>query len=204
MGGSGMVQASAVIQSATQPSLIEGISWESFEAIEAAFSEVAGIRLAYLDGVIELMPISNEHEELKSTLGCLLEVYLRAKGIRYYVRGGPSLGQKEDAARRQPDESYNIGTKKDRADIAIEVVLTSGGIDKLECYKRFGIPEVWFWQEGSLRLYALNEGSYRQIFVSQFLPKLDLGKLVAAANLPDQYDAVTEYMNSLSQENEVD
>jgi Uma2 family endonuclease len=192
-----MVQALPAIQRSAQSSLIEGISWESFEAIEAAFSDVAGIRLAYLDGAIEFMPISNEHEELKSTLGCLLEVYLRAKGIRYYVRGGPSLGQKEDAARRQPDESYNIGTKKDRADIAIEVVLTSGGIDKLECYKRFGIPEVWFWQEGSLRLYALNEGSYRQIFVSQFLPELDLGEIVASANLPDQYDAVTRYMDSL-------
>jgi Uma2 family endonuclease len=193
-----VVLASAAIQHANQSSLIEGISWDSFEAIEAAFSEVAGIRLAYLDGVIEFMPISNEHEELKSTLGRLLEVYLRAKDIRYYIRGGPSLGQKEDAARRQPDESYNIGSKKDRADIAIEVVLTSGGIDKLECYKRFGIPEVWFWQEGSLRLYALNEGSYRQIFVSQFLPDLDLGEIVAAANLPDQYDAVTQYMDSLN------
>lgn len=198
------MNSATLIRELNQSSLIDGITWESFEAIEAAFSEVAGIRLAYLDGVIELIPISNEHEELKSTLGLLLEAYLRAKGIRFYARGGPSLGQKEDSARRQPDESYNIGAKKDRADIAIEVVLTSGGIDKLECYKRFGIPEVWFWQEGSLRLYALNEGSYRQIFVSQFLPQLDLAKLVAAANLPDQYDAVTEYMKSLSQENEVD
>jgi Uma2 family endonuclease len=199
-----MVQTLPAIQRTTQSSLIEGVSWESFEAIEAAFVEVAGVRLAYLDGVIEIMPISNEHEELKSTIGCLLEVYLRAKGIRYYVRGGPSLGQKDDAARRQPDESYNIGAKKDRADIAIEVVFTSGGIDKLECYKRFGIPEVWFWQDGSLRLYALGDGTYRQIFVSQFLPELDLGQLVTAANLPDQYDAVTAYMNSLSKANEVD
>jgi Uma2 family endonuclease len=199
-----MTQASALVRDSAQPNLIDGISWEKFEAIEAVFSDVAGIRLAYLDGVIEIMPISNEHEELKSTLGRLLEVYLRAKGIRYYVRGGPSLGHKEDAARRQPDESYNIGSKKARADIAIEVVFTSGGIDKLECYKRFGIPEVWFWQDGSLRLYGLRDGTYQQIFVSQFLPELDLGKLVTAANLPDQYDAVTEYMNSLSQENEVD
>ncbi|WP_404789426.1 Uma2 family endonuclease [Altericista sp. CCNU0014] len=195
-----MVQALPAIQRSTQSSLIEGVSWESFEAIEAAFSDVAGIRLAYLDGVIEFMPISNEHEELKSTIGRLLEVYLRAKGIRYYIRGGPSLGTKEDSARRQPDESYNIGSKKDRADIAIEVVLTSGGVDKLESYRRFGVPEVWFWQDGSLRLYALRDESYQQIFVSQFLPNLDLGKLVAAANLPDQYDAVTEYMNDLSQE----
>uniref|UniRef100_UPI0030842164 Uma2 family endonuclease n=1 Tax=Petrachloros mirabilis TaxID=2918835 RepID=UPI0030842164 len=189
-----MTQATSTLQQTRQPSLIEGISWETFEAIEAAFASVAGIRLAYLDGVIELMPISDDHEELKSTLGRLLEVYMRAMGIRYYVRGGPSLGSKGDAARRQPDESYNIGTKKDRADIAIEVVLTSGGIDKLACYQRFGIPEVWFWQEGSLRLYGLREGAYQQVFVSQFLPDLDLAELVAAANLPDQYDAVTAYM----------
>jgi Uma2 family endonuclease len=195
-----MVQALPAIQRSTQSSLIEGVSWESFEAIEAAFSEVAGVRLAYLDGVVDIMPISNEHEELKSTIGRLLEVYLRAKGIRYYIRGGPSLGTKEDSARRQLDESYNIGTKKDRADIVIEVVLTSGGVDKLASYKRFGIPEVWFWQDGSLRLYALRDGNYQQIFVSQFLPALDLGKLVAAANLPDQYDAVTDYMNSLNQD----
>jgi Uma2 family endonuclease len=199
-----MVQTLPAIQRSTQSSLIEGVSWESFEAIEAAFSEVAGVRLAYLDSVVEIMPISDEHEELKSTIGLLVEVYLRAKGIRYYVRGGPSLGTKEDSTRRQPDESYNIGSKKDRADIAIEVVLTSGGVDKLESYRRFGIPEVWFWQDGSLRLYALRDKSYQQIFVSQFLPVLDLGKLVAAANLPDQYDAVTEYMNDLNQGNEVD
>ncbi len=194
-----MTQVLAGKNVSSLPSLIDGISWEKFEAIEAAFSDVAGIRLAYLDGVIEIMPISNEHEELKSTLGRLLEVYLRARGIRYYVRGGPSLGNKDDAARRQPDESYSIGSKKDRADIAIEVVLTSGGIDKLECYKRFGIPEVWFWQDGSLRLCGLKDGNYQQIFVSQFLPVLDLGKLVAAANVTDQYDAVTEYMKSVSE-----
>ncbi|NJN39382.1 MAG: Uma2 family endonuclease, partial [Acaryochloridaceae cyanobacterium CSU_3_4] len=168
-----------------------------FEAIEAVFSEVAGIRLSYLEGVVEIMPVSDEHEEIKSTLGCLLEAYLRAKGMRYYVRGGSSLGSKDDSARRQPDESYNIGTKKDRADIAIEVVFTSGGIDKLECYRRFGIPEVWFWQEGSLRLYALRKGAYQQIFISQFLPDLDLGRIVAVANLPDQYDAVTSFMDFL-------
>jgi Uma2 family endonuclease len=199
-----MTQVLAGVNVSSLPSLIEGISWEKFEAIESVFSDVAGIRLAYLDGVIEIMPISNEHEELKSTLGRLLEVYLRAKGIRYYVRGGASLGNKDDAARRQPDESYNIGSKKDRADIAIEVVFTSGGIDKLECYKRFGIPEIWFYQDGSLRLYGLKGGNYQQIFASQFLPELDLAKLITAANLPDQYDAVTEYMNSLNQENEVD
>ncbi|MGB7416784.1 MAG: Uma2 family endonuclease, partial [Thermosynechococcaceae cyanobacterium] len=122
----------AVARELKTVSLIDGVSWDSFEAISTAFAEVPGVRLTYLDGVVEIMPVSDEHEEIKSTLGLLLEAYLRSEGIRYYVRGGPpSLGDRGDAAHREPDESYNIGTKKDRADIAIEVVLTSGGIDKL-------------------------------------------------------------------------
>ncbi len=195
-----MIQTITTQSSLEQVSLIHGVGWEQFEGIEAAFTDVAGVRLSYLDGVIEIMPISNEHEELKSTIGRLLEVYLRKQGIRYYVRGGPSLGSQGDAARRQPDESYNIGSKKDRADIVIEVVLTSGGVDKLECYKRFRIPEVWFWQFGNLTLYALRNGSYHQVFHSQFLPDLDLAQLVDFANLLDQYDAVTEYLKALTKE----
>jgi Uma2 family endonuclease len=194
-----MIQATKPQTNSEQSSLLYGLGWEKFEAIESAFTDVAGVRLSYLDGVVEIMPISDEHEEVKSTLGLLLVTYMRTKGIRFYVRGGPSMGSKGDAARRQPDESYNIGTKKDRADIAIEVVFTSGGIDKLECYRRFGIPEVWFWQDGSLKLYSLKQENYHQIFRSQFLPDLDLGQLVDFANLPDQYDAMTGYANVLTQ-----
>jgi hypothetical protein len=38
---------------------------------------------------------------------------------------------------------------------------------------------------------------YQQVFASQFLPVLDLSRMVAAANLTDQtdqYDAVTPFM----------
>ncbi len=32
----------------------------------------------------------------------------------------------------------------------IEVVVSSGGINKLEAYKRLQIPEVWFWMNDEL------------------------------------------------------
>jgi Uma2 family endonuclease len=44
------------------------------------------------------------------------------------------------------DECYCIGTEKEFPDIALEVIVTSGGVDNLEVYKRLGIKEVWFWQ----------------------------------------------------------
>ena len=63
---------------------------------------------------------------------------MRASGIRFYGKGGPTLGNRELGGRKEPDDSYDIGAPKTVPDIAIEVVITSGGIDTLEFYKRLG------------------------------------------------------------------
>ena len=64
---------------------LTGVSWTEMEALEAAFENIAGVRFAYLDGILDIMTISPEHEEIKSTIGALLEAYLRAKGFWYYI-----------------------------------------------------------------------------------------------------------------------
>jgi Uma2 family endonuclease len=71
----------------------------------------------------------------------------------------------------QADESYCIGSAKPIPDLSIEVVFTSGGISKLERYKALGVPEVWFWEDGLLKLYHLQDNSYEPIERSQ-LPGL--------------------------------
>jgi len=47
---------------------------------------------------------------------------------------------------------------KDLPDIAIEVVLTSGGIEKLPVYAGLGVREVWFWEDDAFHLHALRVG----------------------------------------------
>jgi len=172
------------------------VSWSQFESLEAAFESVGGIKFAYLDGILEIMTVSPEHEESKSTIGLLIEAYLREKGIRFYVKGSPTLGSKELGARKEPDESYNLQTKKAIPDLAIEVIFTSGGIDKLQLYKRLGIPEIWFWEDGVLSIYYLRE-DYEQVDRSELLPELDIALLVRYVTYFDQYDAVTEFIKAL-------
>ncbi|MEG4495641.1 Uma2 family endonuclease [Microcoleus sp. F10-C6] len=187
----------AVKNSVTDSCLtLRGVSWSQFESLEAAFESVGGIKFAYLDGILEIMTVSPEHEESKSTIGLLLEAYLREKGIRFYVKGGQTLGSKELGARKEPDESYNLQTKKAIPDLAIEVVFTSGGIDKLQLYKRLGIPEVWFWEDGVLSIYYLRE-EYEKVDRSELLPELDIALLVRYVTYFDQYDAVTEFIKAL-------
>lgn len=173
-----------------------GVSWSQFESLEAAFESVGGIKFAYLDGILEIMAVSPEHQDTKSTIGILLEAYLREKGIRFYIKGSPTLGSKELGARKEPDESYNLLTKKAIPDLAIEVVFTSGGIDKLQLYKRLGIPEVWFWEDGVLSIYYLRQ-EYEKVDRSELLPELDIALLVRYITYFDQYDAVTEFIKAL-------
>jgi Uma2 family endonuclease len=172
------------------------VSWSQFESLEAAFESVGGIKFAYLDGILEIMTVSPEHEETKGTIRALLEAYLREKSIRFYIKGSPTLGSKELGARKEPDESYNLQTKKAIPDLAIEVIFTSGGIDKLQLYKRLGIPEIWFWEDGVLSIYYLRE-DYEQVDRSELLPELDIALLVRYVTYFDQYDAVTEFIKAL-------
>jgi Uma2 family endonuclease len=177
--------------------VVSGVEWEQFLTLETAFADIEGIRFTYLDGVLEIMPVSDEHEDVKSTLRVLLEAYLRHAGIRFYVRGNPTLGDKNLGARKEPDESYNFGSKKLIPDLAIEVVITSGGIDKLQIYQRLGVPEVWFWQDGNLSIYCLNPNltdKYERSLRSQLLPNLDLDLLIRFINYSDQYDAAIEFI----------
>jgi Uma2 family endonuclease len=176
------------------------VSWEQFEAIEQSFESIVGVKFAYLDETLEIMTISPEHEDFKATLRMLLEAYLRAERIRFYGRGGPSLGNQELGARSEPDESYNLGTRKPFPDLVIEVVITSGGVDKLEGYHRMGVSEVWFWEDGVLTFHHLRANGYEEVEKSELLPNLPLDIFKKYVVYHDQYDAVNEFTAAVQEQ----
>jgi Uma2 family endonuclease len=178
--------------------VLDSISWEKFEQIEKTFQDIEGVRFIYLDGELEItMSPSKEHEETKSLIGNLLESYMRHKGIRFYMWGSTTIGNRKITGRKEPDESYNISSKKDIPDLAIEVVLTSGDINILEIYRRIGVPEVWFYQDKLLTVYVLRDEQYVRVNQSQLLPELNLDNFTKYINHQDQYDAMTEFIDSI-------
>jgi len=177
-----------------------GISWERFNQIESSFDGVDSLKLTYLRGVLEIMsPVGEEHEYVKSTIGNLLETFMRKAGIRFYRRGGFTL-KKKGYVSAEPDESYCIGTNKKVPDIVIEVIFTSGSVDKLELYKPQNIPEVWFWKASQLQVFHLTDGKYELVSRSQFFPDLDLEILRHYINYQDQYDAMLAFEARLREE----
>lgn len=173
---------------------LKDISWEQFKGIEGHLQDNHSVKLTYLSGVLEIMsPVGDKHEEVKRTLGLLLETYMRELGIRFYARGGFTL-EEPGYASGTPDESYSIGVKKEVPDIVLEIIVTSGTINRKELYKPKKVPEVWFWKSNSLKIFRLNDsGEYEEVNRSGFFPDLDPALLLNYIAMPDQYDAVAEF-----------
>ncbi|MBN3961363.1 Uma2 family endonuclease [Nostoc sp. NMS8] len=161
---------------------VADVSWEEFKGIEVQQKDNPNVRLSYLSRILEIMsPIGDKHEYVKTTLGYLLEAYMRELGIRFYGRGGYGSGT--------PDESYCIGSNKETRDI-----VTSGTINRKELYKPKKVPEVWFWKSNQIKTFRLNPADeYGEVHRSGFFPNLDPTLLLQYIGHPDQYDAVALY-----------
>jgi len=143
------------------------------------------------------MAPSRRHEIDKKHLGILLEDYFIEKEIRFYPMGSTTLRSELTARGIEPDECYCIGADKEIPDLAIEIVVTSGGINSLKVYAGLGVPEVWFWEKGRLSVFCLQDGEYIKVTQSRLLPDLDLDLLTSYLDADDAFDALLEFRQKI-------
>ncbi|MBW4675789.1 MAG: Uma2 family endonuclease [Desmonostoc geniculatum HA4340-LM1] len=174
-------------------------TWEEFEKLEALTANAPGLRITYLDGCVEFMTLGEQHEIIKSILAILLETYFFEIGINFIPVGSATRRRKEKGTSFEPDESYYLGEKKENPDLAIEINITSGSIDKLEKYKRFKITEVWFWENNQLSLYHLTNDNYEEISQSKLLPELDINLLARCVLMASVNEARKEFIKGIRQ-----
>ncbi|MDJ0729600.1 MAG: Uma2 family endonuclease [Crocosphaera sp.] len=174
---------------------LNNISWDEYEGLLGIFKDKPLLRLSYLQGNLEIMTNSPEHEMIKTLMGRLIEIYALEKGINLYGCGSATYKTEAKVRGLEPDESYCFGSRKEIPDLAIEVIITSGGIDKLKIYQGLNVPEVVFWQEGKLTLYRLiNEiEGYQKVEQSKFLPELNFERLEQYINPAEEPKMVAQY-----------
>jgi len=160
-----------LLNKTTDQRIVHQGTWEQFKFIQKGFDGSPGVRLFYYDGAIEIISPGQEHETFSRVISYLVTTFLVEQGI-FFQPTGAMTQEKEGVVSAQADESYCIDSVKSIPDLSIEVVFTSGSISKLERYKALGVPEVWFWEDGLLKLYHLRDGSYESIERSQ-LPGLN-------------------------------
>lgn len=186
--------------------VLSRVSWPQYEALLADMGDSSAYRVHFLDGVLEILAPSRNHEVGKTKLGQLLELYFLETETEYFPMGSTTLKKPERQAGGEPDESYCIGTDKEFPDLAIEVIVTSGSINRLELYRRLGVREVWFWQKNRLSLYHQREETptefietvgYEPIQQSEVLPDLDLELLTRCLQNPNPLAAAKAFRQGL-------
>ncbi len=167
-----------LLNKTTDQRIVHHGTWEQFKFIQKGFDGSPGVRLSYYNETIEILMPGQDHETFARVIGYLVTTFLVEQGI-FFKPTGAMTQEKEGVVSTQADESFCIESVKSIPDLSIEVVFTSGGISKLERYKALGVPEVWFWEDGLLKLYHLRDGNYESIERSQLpgLSELDVDLL---------------------------
>jgi len=188
--------------------ITDKVSWEYYETLLTQLGDSLEFRLTYLDGILEVMSPSRNHERIKTLIGDLLLIYFLETDTEYYPTGSMTLRNPEQRGGTEPDESYCIGTNKEIPDLAIEVVITSGGINRLEVYQRLGVREVWFWQNNRFLVYHFRSenveqfqqtSGYELINSSEILPDINLTILAEYVQHPNPLIAVKSFRKTLNQ-----
>jgi Uma2 family endonuclease len=179
--------------------LFHEASWSDYERTLRMRGDRPVPRISFSKGVLELMSPSRQHEALKSLIGRLVEVWCTEREIAFNVFGSWTLESKATEHAVEPDECYVFGDDDDpqRPDLAIEVIWTSGRLDKRDIYRALGVRELWFWRKGRIVAYALRGDRYEEIAESDVLPGIDLVELTSFLDRRKVSDATRDYRAAL-------
>jgi len=177
-----------------------GVTWADYLRLLQIRGDRSAPRITYIEGTLEIMSPSRTHDEIKSYIGRLVEAWCLERGIEFTPYGSWTLKNKREERGAEADECYVFGpdpSTKRRPDVAIEVVWTSGGIDKLDVYRKLGVREVWYWEDGRIQIHVLRGARYEPVAQSEALPGIDLEQLVGFLDRPTASRAICDYRAAL-------
>jgi Uma2 family endonuclease len=176
--------------------VIGGVPWSTYVVLRDSI-ESPGVRMTYLEGWLEIMSPSREHEVDKKQIARFIELFCLERDIPLFGYGSTTFRKEEKQRGLEPDECYSRGHDAELPEIALEVVKTHGSLDKLDVYRGLGIREVWVYEAGEFRILTLRRDHYEQIAASEVLPELDLARIASCVQQPDQHAALKAFRDEL-------
>lgn len=174
-------------------------TWADFLQMLEWRGDVSSPRFTFLDGTLEIMSPSFNHEAIKSLIGSLIEYWALERGVVLTSAGSWTLKEESRSTGIEPDECYVVGERREQLpDLAVEVVWTSGGVEKLDAYRRLGVREVWVWRRGRIGVHALNDNGYVPRIGSEVLPGIDVDKIAELVDSPSTTHALRAWRDWLS------
>lgn len=175
--------------------VVSGVPWETYVMLRGAFDHT-NLRMTYLEGTLEIMSPSRRHELQKTQIARVLELFCLERDIPLYGYGSTTWRSEARARGLEADECYSRG-EKELPEVAIEVIVSRGLVDKLEVYRGLGIREIWLFEAGAYTVLTLRDAGYVKIPSSEVIPEVDLARIVKYAMRSDQHAALREFRDEL-------
>lgn len=176
--------------------LLRDVPWATYVVLRDTVPG-AGVRMTYLEGLLEIMSPSRRHEVNKTQIARFLELFCLEKDIPLYGYGSMTMRREETKRGLEPDECYARDEDKETPDLALEVVVSKDAIDKLDVYRGLGILEVWRFKDERFTVFRLVDGAYAPVDDSVVFPEIDLAVLARHVVRPDQHAALRAYRDAL-------
>lgn len=208
-----MPQATELIASAEplERVVLYDVSWETYEKLLEAFED-RRFPHTYVDGTLEIMTISHEHEWLKKILARFIENLSMELKVRITSSGSTTLRRELKKRGLEPDESYYIANyavvrglkwinlnRHPPPDLIVEIDVTHKSLDRLEPYAKLGVPEIWQHGTKGIRfLKRVSGSSYRVVKRSVSFPAIssdDIQRFLNLADELDEFDLVNTFVD---------
>ncbi|OKH39680.1 hypothetical protein NIES2119_05320 [[Phormidium ambiguum] IAM M-71] len=178
-----------IVVSPGQQLLLKNVSWQQFQEILTTLGESRSSRIAYSQGMLEIMVPLPEHESDKVMIGDLVKAILEEIDIEFLSLGSTTFENEQMLAAVEPDDCFYIeneaavrGKKRldltvdPPPDLAIEIDITSK--TKLASYKNLKILELWLYNGQKLEINLLQAGKYVQSNQSLIFPNLPITEAI--------------------------
>jgi Uma2 family endonuclease len=170
--------------------LLYNISWEQFENLLKDLGEHRAARVAYDNGTLEIMTPLPEHEYYKEVISDLTKDIAQELERDYESFGSTTWKREIRMAGLEPDNCFyfqNVDAVRGRLDVnltqdpppdlALEIDVTSKSLNRFPIYARLGVPELWCYDSGELKIYHLQASEYIEAEISLVFPNLPIKEL---------------------------
>ncbi|VXD18522.1 Uma2 family endonuclease [Planktothrix paucivesiculata] len=165
--------------------VLYNISWQQFENLLIDLGQTRAARIAYDNGTFEIMTPLPEHEYYKEAIGISIQDIAEELNINYESYGSTTWKREAHLAGIEPDNCFyfqNEAKIRGRLqfnlnqdpppDLALEIDMTHKSLNRFPIYARLGIPEIWCYDSGELKIYQLQQETYREVEKSSVFPML--------------------------------
>jgi Uma2 family endonuclease len=168
---------------------LTGITWQHYLALIEELGNDRSTRITYSHGILEIRMPGALHEIINRLLAKIIFTLAEEMGLDINDLGSTTFSRQDLDQGIEPDSCFYIQhahliqglnptiPENLPPDLAIEVDISSFSRDKMSIYQAIGVPEVWVYRQGQVKIYQLQENQYIEVLDSPTFPAVSVQQI---------------------------